>query len=298
MPARMHHDEFALDERLVADLVAAQFPDLAGLPVHRVRPAGTVHAVYRLGDRYCARLPLTPAGAAELASESRWLPRLAARLPLGVPEPVGLGRPTPAYPSGWAVYRWIEGRPYTEELVDDEAAAAAALAGFVRELRAIDPAGAAPAGRRPLAELDAGTRAAIAACGDDVDQVAAVHAWELALAGPTWSGSPVWIHADLLRPNLLVDGGRIRAVIDFGAAGRGDPAADVIPAWSVFGQVGRACFRARLDVDDDTWNRARGYALHQAAQIVPYYRDSNPAFAGDARRTIAQVVAEIAATRG
>jgi aminoglycoside phosphotransferase (APT) family kinase protein len=66
------------------------------------------------------------------------LPRLAARLTLGVAEPVGLGRPTPAYPSGWAVYRWIAGRPYAEELVDDEAAAAAALAGFVRELRAID----------------------------------------------------------------------------------------------------------------------------------------------------------------
>jgi aminoglycoside phosphotransferase (APT) family kinase protein len=115
-----------------------------------------VHTVYRLGDRYCARLPLTPAGAAELASESRWLPRLAARLTLGVAEPVGLGRPTPAYPSGWAVYRWIAGRPYAEELVDDEAAAAAALADFVRELRAIDPVGAAPAGRRPLAELDAG----------------------------------------------------------------------------------------------------------------------------------------------
>jgi aminoglycoside phosphotransferase (APT) family kinase protein len=41
----------------------------------------------------------------------------------------------------------------------------------------------------------------------------------LALAGPAWSGCPVWIHADLLRPNLLVDGGRIRAVIDFGGPG-------------------------------------------------------------------------------
>jgi hypothetical protein len=72
----------------------------------------------------------------------------------------------------------------------------------------------------------------------------------------------------------------------------------VIPAWSVFGPVGRACFRARLEVDDGTWNRARGYALHQAAQIVPYYRDSIPAFAGAARRTIARVVAEIAALSG
>ena len=43
----------------------------------------------------------------------------------------------------------------------------------------------------------------------------------------------VSIHTDLLRPNLLVTGGRIGAVIDFGAAGAGDPAADVIAAWSV-----------------------------------------------------------------
>ncbi|MGO9055507.1 MAG: phosphotransferase [Streptosporangiaceae bacterium] len=30
------------------------------------------------------------------------------------------------------------------------------------------------------------------------------------------------MHADLLRPNLLVDDGRLRAVSDFGSAGVGD----------------------------------------------------------------------------
>jgi len=102
----------------------------------------------------------------------------------------------------------------------------------------------------------------------------------------------VWIHADLLRPNLLVAGGRIRAVIDFGGAGAGDPATDVIPAWAVFGPAGRAAFREALDVDDGTWRRARGIALHQAAALIPYYAVSNPAFAALGRRTVEQVIAD------
>ena len=79
----------------------------------------------------------------------------------------------------------------------------------------------------------------------------------------------MWIHSDLLRPNLLVRDGRLCAVIDFGGIGVGDPAADVIAAWSVFGSPGRAHFRAALGVDGGTWNRARGFALHQAAVIIP-----------------------------
>ncbi|MGJ0223628.1 phosphotransferase, partial [Streptococcus pyogenes] len=128
-------------------------------------------------------------------------------------------------------------------------------------------------GRRPLCELDDATRGAldeVAAAGDgqatpafDVD--AAREAWNLALEAPAWDGRPEWIHTDLLRPNLLLRDGRLAAVLDFGAVGVGDPAADVVPAWSVLGPAGRAAYRAALDVDDATWARARGYALHQAA---------------------------------
>ncbi len=106
-------------------------------------------------------------------------------------------------------------------------------------------------------------------------------------------GTPAWIHTDLLRPNLLVHGGRLCAVIDFGGVGVGDPAADVIPAWSVFGRAGRAVFRGSLDVDDRTWNRARGYALHQAAMIIPYYGQTNPGFAAMATRTVEEVLADL-----
>jgi aminoglycoside phosphotransferase (APT) family kinase protein len=112
-------------------------------------------------------------------------------------------------------------------------------------------------------------------------------------SGAAAGSRPVpWIHSDLLRPNLLVDGGRLRAVIDFGSVGVGDPATDVIPAWAVFGRTGRQAFRAALDVDDATWTRARGIALHQAAALIPYYSVSNPAFAELGRRTVAEVIAD------
>ncbi len=137
-------------------------------------------------------------------------------------------------------------------------------------------------GRAPLRALDEITRAAI-------ESRAALTAWERALETPPWDGERVWAHNDLLRPNLLVHGGRLHAVIDFGGAGAADPALDVIPAWAVFNPRGRAAYRSALEVDDATWERARGYALHQAALIIPYYRESNPAFTALAERTVEQI---------
>jgi aminoglycoside phosphotransferase (APT) family kinase protein len=276
--------------------VAVQFPGLARLPVSEVRSTGTVNAIYRLGDGLCARLPRVAEYAADLVDELRWLPWLAPHLPLRVPEPVAVGRPASGYPFPWAIYQWIDGQPYADELVGDERRAARDLAQFVAGLRRIDPVAGAPrAGRRPLRELDDATRAAIDASRNVIDGDAVAAAWEHVLEAPAWEGSPVWIHTDLLRPNLLVDGGRLTAVIDFGGAGLGDPAADVIAAWSVFGPAGREAFRAALDVDDCTWNRSRGFALHQAVMIIPYYPETNPGFVALAERTVAEVLADTGA---
>jgi aminoglycoside phosphotransferase (APT) family kinase protein len=290
---KMHDGEVNIDAGLVGRLVAAQFPELAGLPVSAVRSTGTVNALYRLGERLCARLPRVRSWAKGLEREWHWLPRLAPHLSLGVPEPVARGHPASGYPFPWAIYRWIDGQPYTDELVEDEHEAARDLARFVGELRRVNPVTGAPrGGRKPLRELDAVTREAIQSSRDVIDSNAATAAWERTLEAPAWDGTPVWIHADLLRPNLLVDGGQLRAVIDFGSAGVGDPAADAIAAWSVFNRSGRGTFRTVLGVDDGTWNRARGYALHQAALIIPYYIQTNPAFAAMAKRTIEEVLAD------
>jgi aminoglycoside phosphotransferase (APT) family kinase protein len=290
---KMHEGEVSLDQALVERLVAAQFPELAGLPVRPVQSTGTVNAIYRLGDRLYARLPRLQDWAEALAKEWTWLPRLAPRLSLPVPEPVAWGRPSGEYPFPWAIYRWIEGQPYSDHRVSDEGQAANDLAQFVIELRGIDPGNAPAGGRRPLRELDTMTRQAIEASSGLIDREAVREAWARALEAPAWAGRPVWIHTDLLRPNLLVAGGRLCAVIDFGGVGAGDPAADVIAAWSVFSQSGRATFRQALDVDDDTWNRARGYALHQALLIIPYYVATNPAFVALAKRTVEEVLTDL-----
>jgi aminoglycoside phosphotransferase (APT) family kinase protein len=278
---KLHAGEVEIDAALVEGLVRAQFPHLLG-PIREVRSTGTVNGIYRLGDAHYVRLPRLAHWAVDLEKEWTWLPRLTPHLSLRVPVPVALGEPTATYPFPWAVYEWLEGAPYDGE---DDPAAAEALAGFVADLRAIGPLDGAPrAGRRPLAELANETRAVLSG--------AALEAWERALSAPAWDGSePVWVHTDLLRPNVLASGGRVRAVIDFGGVGMGDPAADVIAAWAVLGPAGRDVFRGALEVDDGVWERARGYALHQAAMIVPYYARTNPAFAALARRTIEQVLA-------
>ena len=290
----MHDGEVDIDAELVGQLVAAQFPDLSDLPISAVSSTGTVNAIYRIGDHLCARLPRVQEWAQDLDNELRWLPKLAPRLSLRVPEPVGKGHPASSYPFSWAIYGWIDGQPYADELVDDERHAARDLAQFVVGLRRIDPVVGAPrGGRKPLRELDAVTRAAIESARGVIDSDGATDAWQRALEAPAWQGTPVWIHADLLRPNVLVQGGRLCAVIDFGGVGVGDPAADVIAAWSVFSQTGRGVFRGALDVDDGTWNRARGFALLQAAMIIPYYTETNPGFVALAKRTIEEVLTDI-----
>lgn len=292
----LHDGELPIDDALVSRLVASQFPDLSHLRVRAYPSTGTVNAIYRLGDALSARLPRLPRWAAELEREVAWLPMLAPRLSLKVPEPVAIGRPTREYPCAWAVYRWLDGVAYTDDAVADERAAADALARFVRELGALDPTGGPPAGRAPLSDLDADTRAAIEAARPFIDADAAHEAWSRALAAPPWGGAPSWIHGDLMRLNLLVVAGRLDAAIDFGAVGVGDPAMDLVAAWSVFGAEGRAAFRTALRddprIDAGTWARARGYALHQAALIVPYYAASNPAFAAEGARIVAEVVGE------
>jgi aminoglycoside phosphotransferase (APT) family kinase protein len=292
---QMHEGQIQIDASLVEALLADQHPELAGRPVSLVRSTGTVNALFRIGDDLCARFPILGQWADNLTRELQWLPYLASRLSLRVPEPVIEGEPTERYPLPWAIYRWIEGVPYADELVDDEPRAAGDLAQFVGELRAAPLHADAPkGGRPPLKIVDGFTRPAIEASGGVIDVDLALDAWDRSLEAPVWDGEPNWIHTDLLRSNLLVDDGRLRAVIDFGGVGVGDPAIDVIPAWSVFGPAGRAVFRSSLDVDDGTWARARGVALHQAALIIPYYGETNPGFVALAARTIAEILADIA----
>jgi aminoglycoside phosphotransferase (APT) family kinase protein len=288
----MHPDQVDVDIDIVRGLLSEQRPDLAQLPITPVVSTGTVNALFRLGDDLVARLPLREHWEAGIDREWRWIPWLSSRVTsIGLPDPVFKGTANNAFPFTWSIYRWIEGAPYDDELIDDEAEAARTLARFVSELRALEITPAAPeGGREPLADLDQDTREAIASAGSVIDASATTTVWDQALRTDPWDGAPVWIHGDLLRPNLIAHGGRLVAVIDFGYIGVGDPATDLIPAWAVFGPSGRAVFRELLELDDTTRARGRGIALHQAAMIIPYYTETNPGFVELARRTIEHIL--------
>jgi aminoglycoside phosphotransferase (APT) family kinase protein len=290
----MHEGEVNIDAALVHELLAKQFPQWSHLPLEEVRSTGTVNAIYRLGEDMCARLPLVRSWADDLHKELRWLAWLGKRLSLAVPEPLATGTPEADYPYTWGIYRWLQGETFSADRVASERQAAVELAQFVVELRRIDSADA-PRSRRdtPLRLRDPETRAAIDSLRGIIDTADVAAAWEVSLQAPEWDETPVWTHGDLLPPNLLVQRGRLSAVIDFGNVGVGDPAIDVIAAWSVFGDDGRAAFREALDVDDTTWARARGFALHQALLVIPYYPETNPAFVAMAQRTIDEVLSSM-----
>jgi aminoglycoside phosphotransferase (APT) family kinase protein len=296
----MHADEFPIDETLVRDLVAAQFPHWTDAAIEPVDSAGTDNALYRLGDALVVRLPRIARAEGQITQEARWLPVLAPRLPLPIPTPVALGRPAATYPWHWAVYRWLEGHDAVVEPLLDPAREAMVLARFVAALRSVDPTDGPPPGAHnahrgvPLAARDPATRKALAALVGVIDTENAGAVWQDAMAVPAWADPPRWIHGDIDARNLLVRAGRISAVIDWGCLGVGDPAYDLMAAWTLFEGASRQAFRDAVGVDDATWARGRGLALSVALIQLPYYFETNPVIAGIARRTIASVLNEVA----
>lgn len=289
----MHADEIPTDVPLVRRLLAAQFPEWAALPIEPVSSSGTDNALYRLGADMVVRLPRIHWAVGGVEKDFRWLPMLAPLLPVAIPVPLAKGTPAEGYPWEWGVYPWLEGENPTVDGIADADSLARDAARFVDALHRIDPTGGPPASRgAPLATRDEPTREAIEALRGVIDVDGATAAWEAALGAPVWHGPPVWVHSDLLPGNLLVEQGRLSAVIDFGGLGLGDPACDLMVAWTLFSGEGRDVFRSALSVDDATWARGRGHALSWALIFIPYYLNTNPVGVSDARRTIDEVLAE------
>jgi aminoglycoside phosphotransferase (APT) family kinase protein len=295
----MHEDELDIDDALVRRLLADQHPQWADLPLRRVPSGGTVNAIFRLGDELAIRVPLRLAQSDDVDVLERWLPEFARALPLAVPELVARGRPTDAFAAPWWIQRWLDGAPLTEHPVADWAGAAATLGSVVVAIRDVEmTADAPPPGPSnswrgvPLAWRDPFTRSALEHLDHLIDVPAATAAWAAALAVPAWDGPPVWMHGDLMRPNLLAVDGCITAVIDWGCLSTGDPAYDTMPAWVTLPADVRPTFRAAVDVDDVTWARGRGLALSQGLLALAYYEHTNPTMVDAAVFTIAAVLAD------
>ena len=271
-------DGIEIDETLVRSLLREQHPDLAELALREV-DGGWDNRMWRLGENLAVRLPRTPRAPSLLRTEQRWLPSVTAGLPLPVPVQVRVGEPSGLFAWTWTVTSWVDGDPADRAPVTDPSSADA-LAGFLRALHRPAPdeapfnanRGVALAGVQDnlydwlpvLADGDFG--------GDlpgDKTAAAVADVWEGAVAAPAWKGAPVWLHADLHPANVVVSGGALSGVIDFGDMCAGDPAADLSAAWLVLpaGSASRF-FDAYGDADDATIQRARGWAALRALVLI------------------------------
>jgi len=293
MPETRPAAEVPVDVQLVRRLVAGQFPQWAALEVELVESAGWDNSIFRLGPDLVARLPCRRVSARHVQEEHRWLPVLAPRLPLAVPVPVARGAPGQGYPWYWTVFRWLPGRIAALARVADMNRTAIELARFIRALQSIDCAGGSAHEFRgfSLAAHSHNVTAAADLLAGSLDIGPVLRIWRAALAAPAGEGQPVWIHGDLHPANLLVEADELRAVIDFGLLGIGDPACDLMVAWTYLSADSRDIFRAALNVDDVTWSRGRGWALDFGLRATAYSAD-NLVLRDIGRVTIAELLAD------
>lgn len=286
-----------IDASLVSALISDQFPQWGGRPVAQVAESGWDNRTFRLGSDMVVRMPSAERYASAILKEQTWLPRLRTHLPLEIPEIVGVGVPGLGYPWAWSIHFWIEGETSRPDRIQNEAEYATALAEFLMALHSVDANKGPAAGEHnfhrggDLATYDWQMRDAIPRLATASARAQTAALWEKALAS-RWLSHPVWVHGDFAASNLLVRGGQLCAVIDFGQLGTGDPACDLVIAWTLFTDNAREVFRQRLALDSETWTRAMGWAAWKAVILLTGLARSTPANVADAGRILSVVLAD------
>ncbi|WP_020014554.1 aminoglycoside phosphotransferase family protein [Promicromonospora sukumoe] len=283
---------------LARSLLAEQHPDLADRRL-RLVANGWDNVMLRLGDDLALRLPRRELGAQLMRNEHRVLPLLAPRLPVAVPDPVRTGEPSAAlgYPWPWGVVRWADGVAAATVPADRRTPWAEHLARVLVALHRPAPADAPENTFRgvPVAERSASLEERIPLLPERY-HARARELWAEAVAAPAYDGVPVWLHGDPHPANLVADGDRLSAVIDFGDVTSGDPASDLGMAWLTFDAEGRERFRAVIDAeardgrgwDAGTWRRAQGWAV-LFTSICFAYPDTHPVMVGVGEHAVEQL---------
>jgi len=284
-----------INVELVVKLINEQFPEWSNLEVRPVKFSGHDNRTFHLGEHMSVRLPSTASYVPQVEKEQQWLPILSQKLSLPIPTPLAKGNPSAAYPWSWSINKWLEGETLSHTYINDLNQVARDLGAFLIELQSIDISGGPLAGKHnfyrggSIAIYNEEYRSAIENNKDTFNEQILNEIWDLALASK-WTSEPVWVHGDVAPGNLLVKDGKLCAVIDFGILGVGDPACDAVMAWTFFDSDSRKIFKRVLNMDEGTWNRARGWALWKALITYDGNQNSNQAIAEESFHVIRTIV--------
>jgi len=262
--------DFEIDEYLVERLLRDQHSDLAGVPI-QLLDVGWDNAIYRLGENLVIRLPRRTAAVPLIEHEQTWLPALAESLPIPVPAPVRVGKPSDAFPHPWSIVPWMPGR--SADLEPPHSDQAQRMSEFLRALHrpAPDDAPRNPYRGVPLTTRAESTDARLTRLQRAVPELVneqLIEIWKHALAAPAATES-CWLHGDLHARNVLVEEGSVTAVIDWGDITSGDPATDLACVWSLFGdRAAREDCLSSYGVSETLRSRAMGWAVRFGATLL------------------------------
>ncbi|GGM28653.1 aminoglycoside phosphotransferase family protein [Dactylosporangium sucinum] len=254
----------------------------------RLVASGWDNDIYRLGPSLSVRLPRRAEAVPLMHNEQRWLPVLRPVLPVAIPDILRQGAPDALYPWPWSINTWLPGTPATGVPVPGRLSFAADLAAFMSALHVPAPADAPS---NPVRGVALSTRSEAMDRRFATGRVppALRPLWNELVRIPAWTGPRLWLHGDPHPANMLVgEDGRLSGIVDFGDLTAGDPATDLAAAWLAFDAPARSVFRAALDVDDATWERARGWALNIGAAIAADV-DPTPEMAAIAEHALREV---------
>ena len=269
--------ELAVDEQLVRRLLS-QFPELEGRSLRRLAE-GWDNSVWVVGERYAFRFPHREIAIPGFERELEVLPKLPA-LPLPVPRPVFVGRPSEEFPWPFFGSELLPGIEAGDAQPDDatRVEAGLALARFLRELHAVELDVALPLDANARADMHRRARLA----REQLAEVERLGVWTapprveklLTEAQELPSAEqPVLVHGDLHFRHLLVDGRAASGVIDWGDVCRADPAIDLPLLWCFVPPEGRAAFLdAYGPANEAQLLRARVLAIQLCAALAHYAR--------------------------
>jgi aminoglycoside phosphotransferase (APT) family kinase protein len=246
--------------------------------------------VWAVEDRWAFRFPRRAIAIAGVEREIAFLPRLAATLPVAIPEPRFVGVPSDRFSWPFFGAPLLSGaEPCDAELEDRQREElASGLGRFLRALHArgtlesVDPNSALP--DDPIRRADmpfrvARTRERIAGLPPSLWQPpASVEAILADAERLPPSSERVLTHGDLHLRHVLVSGSALSGVIDWGDMCRSDPAIDLMLVWLLLPPAGRRRFvDAYGPIDDEASLRAQVLALFLGLTLALYARDAGHA---------------------
>ena len=243
--------EVRVDQALARQLISEQFPELEVGEV-RLLGEGWDTIVWLVDGRWVFRFPRRTMVISGLELEMRYLTALADRLPLPVPRPTFLGRPSEAF--GWPFYGapYLPGRELAETSLDDgpRIALGRPLGAFLRALHTAELDAELPVDPVHRADMDA----RVPLTRERFEQLEQAGLWRAPMAAheivaaAAELGPPeptAIVHGDFHLRHLLVDDtGGPAAVIDWIDLSRNDPGVDLVLYWCLLPPKGRTEFRA------------------------------------------------------